>query len=161
MKGTNAKTIKATTNPKNNSTNGLIFTGTTVQGTPVMGDSGYSAPGGHALNDCPEEEGHFAMGGAEDLTYCDEPERASGMRGADDAPSTAPSARGEIAHSEELKASQRPVQRGPVRMDELTESTERTASARIPLQEAVQPTVATENAATSVQTAESRNTELS
>ncbi|KAJ7798030.1 hypothetical protein B0H14DRAFT_2618291 [Mycena olivaceomarginata] len=93
----------------------------------MTGDGGYSAPGGHALNDRPEEEGDFAMGGAEDLTYRDEPERASGMRGADDAPSTAPRARGEIAHSEELQAPQGPVQRGPVQMDEHAESAERTA----------------------------------
>jgi hypothetical protein len=65
----------------------------------VTGDGGYSAPGCHALNDRPEEEGDIAMGGAEDLTYCDEPERASGMRGADDAPSTSPRTRGEIIHN--------------------------------------------------------------
>ncbi|KAJ7740510.1 hypothetical protein B0H14DRAFT_2638037 [Mycena olivaceomarginata] len=47
---------------------------------PVTGDGGYPAPGGHALNDRPEEEGDIAMGGAEDLTYRDEPERASGEK---------------------------------------------------------------------------------
>ncbi|KAJ7736168.1 hypothetical protein B0H14DRAFT_2639027 [Mycena olivaceomarginata] len=100
--------------------------GTTAQGIPVTGDGGYSAPGGHALNDRPEEEGDIAMRGAEDLTYRDEPGRASGMRGVD-APGTAPRARGEIAHSEELHAPQGPVQRGPVQMDEHAESANRTA----------------------------------
>ncbi|KAJ7699132.1 hypothetical protein B0H14DRAFT_3528623 [Mycena olivaceomarginata] len=120
---------------------------------PVTGDGGYPAPGGHALNDRPEEEGDIAMGGAEDLTYRDEPERASGMRGADDAPSTAPRTRGEIVHNEELQAPQGPVHRGPVRSDEPAESAESTASAWSPSQEE-RHTIAMEDAAESAQPAE-------
>ncbi|KAJ7788787.1 hypothetical protein B0H14DRAFT_3503777 [Mycena olivaceomarginata] len=149
----------ATSAPVGTDAHGGTSDGTTAQGIPVTGDGGYSAPGGHALNDRPEEEGDIAMGGAEDLTYRDEPGRASGMRGVD-APGTAPRARGEIAQSEELHAPQGPVQRGPVQMDEHAESANRTACARPPSREAGQPTADTENAAACAQTAESGNTEF-
>ncbi|KAJ7844597.1 hypothetical protein B0H14DRAFT_2585110 [Mycena olivaceomarginata] len=92
------------------------------------------------------------MGGAEDLTHRDEPERASGMRGADDAPSTAPRTRGEIVHNEELQAPQGPVHRGSVRLDNLAESVERTASAWLPSQEE-QPAIDMEDAAERAQPA--------
>ncbi|KAJ7758068.1 hypothetical protein B0H14DRAFT_3511788 [Mycena olivaceomarginata] len=47
----------ATSAPVGTNTRGGTSDGTTAQGTPVTGDGGYSAPGGHALNDRPEEEG--------------------------------------------------------------------------------------------------------
>ncbi|KAJ7827171.1 hypothetical protein B0H14DRAFT_3467285 [Mycena olivaceomarginata] len=134
---------------------------TTAQGTPVTGDGGYSAPGGHALNDRPEEEGDFAMGGAEDLTYRDEPERASGMRELMTHLVPHP-VRGEKSHTvRSCKHLRGPCNEAPSERTNTLKAQNALQVRGHPPRRQYNLPFATENAATSAQTAESENIELS
>ncbi|KAJ7897581.1 hypothetical protein B0H14DRAFT_2557582 [Mycena olivaceomarginata] len=93
------------------------------------GDGGHIGPCDHMFDDGAHSGGEHVAGNSEEIPTCDEPSAGSMPGIPNDELTTATPARGGIFDAGELHAPHRPVQLGPVRLDETAASGFRTASA--------------------------------